>query len=393
MTSQISVNTFESKSGNPIDFSGKVLDFSRSDQFLSIPSGTTAERGVPIEGGIRWNTDINNLEAYDGELWKPFRILKVNEIVEQTGLQLSLDSSNSNSYPGFERKWYDETAQNNYKAILQNSPTYSTNFEGILSFNGTNQYALVEVDQLIQPANGISQEVWFRTTDISKTQVFIGHQYGISTDNSYALWLDSGSSQWRAGVNLSGTFDTIQLPFSSFGVSNNTWYQFVHVYSGTSYTKTFQGTVTTLSNIIEDCINIDIDLIVGSVITGTGMGDPAVNPTTITNIDYVNNRVTLSSPATVDAVGTNFVSTIEPSHFLYINGQLRLIKQASGTITYSAENTSLVIGADFNGPGANTGLVSHVQGDIPIVRIYNTRLVPSSVKNNYDVIKSRFGLT
>lgn len=388
MASEITLDTLESKSGNAISFSGKILDFSNSDGYFSIPVGTTAQRGNAIEGAIRWNTDINYLEIYDGTRWKQLRILKVNEIIEQNGLQMSLDSNNLNSYPGFERKWYDETVSNNFTCYLQNSPTFTQDatYGGLLDFNGTNQYGTIELSEKLQPTGAITQEVWFRTDSTSGTQVFIGHQYGISSNNSYAIWITN--SEWRGGVNLDGTWTEFQIPFSTVPISTNTWYQFVHSYNSNNFTKTFSGRVTTLSNVITDCVGLDIDIQVGYEITGSGMQAG----TTITNIDIANAEVTVSQAATLDNPEGSFSTSIPPSQYMFVNGNLIGIQANTGSITYTAENTQLVIGADWGGAGANTGPGAFVDGELPIARIYSSFLPPTSVKSNFEIIRSRFGL-
>tara|TARA_Y100000389_G_scaffold143437_1_gene141714 strand:+ start:4841 stop:7783 length:2943 start_codon:yes stop_codon:yes gene_type:complete len=63
---RLSGNTIESLSGNIIldSFSGTVKVDSTSG--LQLPSGTTAERPTGVEGIIRYNTDTNLYEGYDG---------------------------------------------------------------------------------------------------------------------------------------------------------------------------------------------------------------------------------------------------------------------------------------------------------------------------------------
>jgi len=55
------------------------------------------------------------------------------------GLVLYLDAGNNNSYPGFGSTWYDLSGNGN-DMTLTGSPSYSFNNEGVLSFNGSNQY-------------------------------------------------------------------------------------------------------------------------------------------------------------------------------------------------------------------------------------------------------------
>jgi hypothetical protein len=57
----------------------------------------------------------------------------------EDGLVLCLDASNPKSYPRSGDTWYDLSG-NNYHMTLSNSPTFSNSNNGVLQFNGTNQY-------------------------------------------------------------------------------------------------------------------------------------------------------------------------------------------------------------------------------------------------------------
>lgn len=39
--------------------------------FLDLPSGTTAQRGSPTQGSVRYNTDDSGFEGYNGSAWAP----------------------------------------------------------------------------------------------------------------------------------------------------------------------------------------------------------------------------------------------------------------------------------------------------------------------------------
>ena len=41
--------------------------------YIQLPAGSTAQRpGSPSTGMIRYNTDVNRLEQYNGSAWQPF---------------------------------------------------------------------------------------------------------------------------------------------------------------------------------------------------------------------------------------------------------------------------------------------------------------------------------
>jgi hypothetical protein len=147
----------------------------------------------------------------------------VNPIVQQ-GLVLNLDAGNPYSYAGSGATWYD-TSGNANNATLINSPTYSTDNGGLLTWTAaSSQYATVAMNSGLRVAY-ITEEVWVYLTTTAN-QVFIGMQYGNSSNNSFAIWLESG--YFRFGVNTGGSF----YNNASSAPSAGAWYHLVHTYAG-----------------------------------------------------------------------------------------------------------------------------------------------------------------
>jgi hypothetical protein len=106
---------------------------------LQLPAGTRAQRPVnPQAGYMRYNTQLNLIEVFDGAKWLNLSTGYEVDIVTN-GLVLHLDAGNTSSYPGSGSTWFDISG-NGYNMTLTNSPTFSSANGGVLQFNGSNQY-------------------------------------------------------------------------------------------------------------------------------------------------------------------------------------------------------------------------------------------------------------
>jgi hypothetical protein len=198
-----------------------------------------------------------------------------NTIVQQ-GLVLNLDAGNPYSYAGAGSTWYDVSG-NSFNATLINSPTYISDNGGVLNWASANsQYATVPMSSTLRVAS-ITQEVWVYLSSTAD-QVFIGSQYGTSSNNSFALWIQSGTFYF--GVNTGGTFYTS----TSSAASTSTWYHLVHTYNATTQYLYINGVLTTTFNSAASG-NISYDtsntlLAIGADFNGTGYN---VGPSVYTN--------------------------------------------------------------------------------------------------------------
>lgn len=234
----------------------------------------------------------------------PIPNLLRNTDIIGSGLLLSLDAGNVNSYPGSGNTWFDVSGNSNNGTL--NNITYNSNNGGSLVYTSTSITTVPMTN--LRPTTSITQESWFLITN-NVGQVFIGSQYGTQSNNSYALWLEY-TNLFAAGVNIGGSFNF--QTFSS-SISTNVWYHYIHTYDGS------------------------------------------------------NQR-------------------------MYINGSQVFSWATTGSIAYDTNNTLLAVGNDWNGSGYNVGAGVGVQGRLAIVRIYNRALSASEVSQNYNALRSRFGV-
>ena len=159
--------------------------------------------------------------------------------IVRTNLQLYLDADIYSSYVGSGTTWTDLSGNSN-NATLQNSPTFISTEPKNITFNGSNQYATVTINSGLRVAN-ITQEVWVFLSTTSD-QVFIGCQYGTSSNNSFAIWVQSGA--FAFGVNTGGNFYYSTISTVSTGV----WYHLTHTYNGTTQLFYINGVLAATHN-------------------------------------------------------------------------------------------------------------------------------------------------
>ena len=88
-------------------------------------------------------------------------------------LVLHLDAGDSNSYSGSGTTWTDLSGQGNH-ATLINNPTYSSNNEGYLNFDGSNDYATLPNMDLTGNEATFSIWTYCTTTAQSAALIFLG---------------------------------------------------------------------------------------------------------------------------------------------------------------------------------------------------------------------------
>jgi hypothetical protein len=88
----------------------------------------------------------------------------------RNGLVLGLDAASKNSYPGSGTVWTD-LSENSNTGTLVNSPTFSSDNNGILTFNGTNQYISIPIQNLSRPC---TFSTWLNFNNLAGFQTLVG---------------------------------------------------------------------------------------------------------------------------------------------------------------------------------------------------------------------------
>lgn len=177
---------------------------------------TTPTNASTLTFGVTTGADTayigNTFDVYDVKL-QFYSQDQPTAIVTRTNTQALLDLTNNN-------------------VITAANINYNTN----QTFQFINTSVITVPMTNLRPTTQITQECWFNTTT-NVSQVFIGSQYGTSSNNSYALFLN-GANTWSAGVNVAGT---LNFQNHTATVSTGVYYHFVHTYDGANQNMYING--------------------------------------------------------------------------------------------------------------------------------------------------------
>ena len=184
--------TFNSGDGNG------AFDFNTTAH-LKLPTGTSAQR-VNTTGAIRYNSDVGNLEFYDGSAWKRVRLL---EPAPTSGL-LAYWPFSSASRSG---STYSDESGNNQDLTVYGTITDDTNetkFNGCIDFGSAdgNHYlksssnSFTDIDSS-SGYSGVSISVWVKTTATTNYQQWIISEGAVNSRWNYFVENATGP-KWRS---------------------------------------------------------------------------------------------------------------------------------------------------------------------------------------------------
>ena len=195
-------------------------------------SGTTIGLGVPLTGtpdGSELLTVLpasnNSIFNVSGDTVSTTQTSNTTELIPNIitdNLLLYLDSRNKSSYPESGSIWYDLSG-NNYNGNLQNTTSFSTDYNGILNFNGSSDWVeLNAFSGALSNSSSYTILLHFKSTEtnasgsVYNNAIFSMHnsgtnifRLGAAPDSNKGLYYNIGTSDSRAGTNIN--------------LHNNTW--------------------------------------------------------------------------------------------------------------------------------------------------------------------------
>jgi hypothetical protein len=158
----------------------------------------------------------------------------------QSNLLVYLDSGNLSSYPTTGSTWTDLAGGNN-NATLFNSPTYSSNYSGILSFDDASlEYGTIPN---IGNLSNWTVEVWFRLTTAltGKVTSIVSNQFDLVNKLNFSIGTNNAPGSYNLAV---GYYNGAWRTTTGFVPQINVWYQVVGTYDGSTIRQYVNGSAS-----------------------------------------------------------------------------------------------------------------------------------------------------
>jgi hypothetical protein len=143
------------------------------------------------------------------------------------GLVLALDAANTKSYPGTGTTWSDVSGNNN-NGTLTNGPTFNSANGGSIVFDGTNDYAQIAHNTILNPTLNMTMAVWINITNFINSMAICGKGTQVNGSGGFDFRIDNSSS-----LNLVKYF-IVDQTVTITPLQTNTWYNICAVQGSTS---------------------------------------------------------------------------------------------------------------------------------------------------------------
>jgi hypothetical protein len=151
------------------------------------------------------------------------------------GLVLSLDAADRNSYVSGSTVWNDLSGNNNSGSLIA-TPTFSSANNGVLTFNGSNQYVSTPIQNLDRPC---TFSTWVNFNNLTGFQTLAGQDTSVAISRGRFYFQKAGST--AEGLILNVVNFSIVLNAGSIVLINainpvvtNQWYNYSAVLTTTT---------------------------------------------------------------------------------------------------------------------------------------------------------------
>jgi hypothetical protein len=164
-----------------------------------------------------------------------------NTNIVRSGLVLALDAANLKSYPGTGTAWNDLSGNGN-NGTLVNGPTYSSNNNGSIAFDGITNYVDCGNNATLSVGNNITVNSWFYVGSISSYQAIVSK---VPSDFSVGWEFANFNGNLRATLRPSAT------QFNAVGgaVSVGNWYMGTMTFDNTALRIYLNGVQSAIATV------------------------------------------------------------------------------------------------------------------------------------------------
>lgn len=154
-----------------------------------------------------------------------------------SGLVLYLDAGNIKSYSGAGTTWTD-LSNNGYNAILTNGPTYSSNNNGFITFDGSNDHAIISNWNTFTGNAVFSYDLFFMKFNNNNSNYI-----------SYGTNAASQLNQFGVYNNTIGALNYANdTAISTSLIANNIWHYATVTHNGSTTRLYFNGVLSLSRN-------------------------------------------------------------------------------------------------------------------------------------------------
>jgi len=200
-----------------------------------------------------------------------------------SGLVLSLDAADRNSYVSGSTTWNDLSGNNN-NGTLTNGPTFNSGNGGSIVFDGTNDFVDCGNGTSINITNNVSVNVWFKITAVTTTYQGIIAKRNAGGNTNYGI--NFNNSLFQLYYNTTGTYRVLNVNYSSY-FTTNTWYNVFGTLAQNSTSTDakmyLNSSLIASSTLLENITTIATNLTIGQSSSTTELFNGSIGNTQIYN--------------------------------------------------------------------------------------------------------------
>jgi hypothetical protein len=209
-----------------------------------------------------------------------------DDSIVKSGLVLNLDASYKSSYPATGSTWFDISGSGNNNGTFTNGPIFGTANGGQITFDGINDYILVNNNSSLNLTN-LTVSAWVKPITNNYSPIMFRY-FNITSYNGWHLYY-SGTKFAASGRETSAAYLNIT---STNNYAINNWYNLTWTKSGNTWSLYINGVLDNSLNLgVGNVIFTNNNLTIGSEYTTGSAGFSNIN---IGNVNIYNRPLSTS---------------------------------------------------------------------------------------------------